>query len=634
MFLLLLVSDHAMYVLLYIRLWINWPRDRYASVPVTLHLHLAECSGPIRFGVQRSHSFFSFVGDPVMRINVRNEIGKGVFHLKDLPQISDFVVKKLKSFVHRKIVHPNCHKFRLIWPRHWWPEGTEDCFMDAATAAAAASQPNNNAAGTSQRHPEEPNSVTVDPDGKSSIGSSSDHCSSPSDNAAAVTSGQNTTTSSSSKYESMKHTVSTWLHKGKDRRQQHRGPLRDHSMNDGSSRSGDKVLEPDYLSVVQATDNTPQTDVRRRKSTSDKVKALLHSYADPVKQPNTYRTLPSSFRNSLKTADVISDGQGNNQRVSALSPLSGSLKDSAEWDMAVKSISMKYIELQGAGAGTSNDGFFFVRSAPPDSSSSSKRVFALPALPDSVRKSAERSLPLLRVAESDQGWADSRGSEDDSRMIYHQDFSSGRKVSRRYSFDVRRDAPSSADRLTVIIRSITLSDLRPDVCEAMFRLHVVSSRYAITETAASDSCEEYDSGSSREAVSLDSRHAINQFMDCAATSSDERSTDQLSRSSYTTPRPTQSKIAIVKSKFANFKAKHVHIRSSSESSSSDTTGTTNTEGKLSISTTTEGKLPTSTTNSTSSPTDDHEKNAVAAPGGGAMRYLSAMFRSSTSTPGK
>jgi hypothetical protein len=612
-----------MNVLLHIRLWINWPRDRYASVPVTLHLHLAECSGPIRFGVQRSHSFFSFVGDPVMRINVRNEIGKGVFHLKDLPQISDFVVKKLKSFVHRKIVHPNCHKFRLIWPRHWWPEGTEDCFMDAA----AASQPNNNAAGASQRHPEEPNSVTADLDGKSSTGSSSDHCPSPSDNAAAASSGQNTTTSSSSSYESMKHTVSTWLHKGKDRRQlQHRGPLRDHAMN--SSRGGDKVLEPDYHSRAQsamATDTTPQTDVRRRKSTSEKVKALLHSYADPVKQPTTYRTQPSSFRNSSETAAVISDGHGHNQRVSALSPLSGSLKDSTEWDMAVKSISMKYIELQGAGAGTSDGSFFFVRSAPPDSSSvSTKRVFALPALPDSVRKSAERSLPLLRVAESDQGWADSRGSEDDSRLIYHPDFSSGRKVSRRYSFDVRRDAPSSADRITVIIRSTTLSDLRPDVCEAMFRMHVVSSRYAITETSANDSCEEYDSGSSREAVSLDSRHAINQFMDCAAASSDERSTDQLSRNSVTTPRPMQSKIAIVKSKFANFKAKHVHIRSSSESSSSDTTGTT--EGKLSI----------STTNSinTSSPTDDLEKNGIAAPGGGAMRYLSAMFRSSTSTPGK
>ena len=65
-----------------------------------------------------------------MRINVRNEIGKGVFHIKDMPQISDFIVKKLKSFIHRKIVHPNSHKFRLIWPRNWWPEGTQDSFTE------------------------------------------------------------------------------------------------------------------------------------------------------------------------------------------------------------------------------------------------------------------------------------------------------------------------------------------------------------------------------------------------------------------------------------------------------------------------------------------------------------------------
>lgn len=617
----------------HVRLWINWPRDRYASVPVTLHLHLAECSGPIRFGVQRSHSFFSFVGDPVMRINVRNEIGKGVFHLKDLPQISDFVVKKLKAFVHRKIVHPNCHKFRLIWPRHWWPEGTEDCFMDAA--AAAASQPNN-----SQKHQEEPISATAEPDrNNTSNGSSPDNCPSPSDNAAAaaaVTSGPDSTTTSSnssSSYESMKHTVSTWLHKGKDRRQQqqqHRASLRGDATSSSSS-SGDKLPEPDYSAQsAMATDITPQ-GVRRRKSASEKVKSLLHSYADPVKPrgTGTYRSLPLSFRNNnserdcSETAAVISDGHEHEQRVSALlSPLSDRLKDSAAWDMAVKSISMKYIELQRAGAGrdgTSHDSFFLVRSAPPDSSSSSsmttgKSVFVLPAMPDSVRRSAERSLPLLRVeSKSAHPWSDSRGSEDDSRLIYHPDFSSGRKVSRRHSFDVRRDAPSSADRC-IILRSTSLSDLRPDVCEAMFRLHVVSSRYAIAEAAGDSSEECENSSSSREAVSLDSRHAINQFMDCAV--SDEHSVDELSlRSSCTTPRPVQSKIAIVKSKFANFKAKH--IRSSSESSSDTTGGTT--EGKLSIS-----------TGSISTPTEDHEKNAAVP--GGAMRYLSAMFRSST--PGK
>jgi hypothetical protein len=110
------------------RLWINWPRDRYASVPVALHLDLVEISGRIRFGVARSHSFFSFIGDPLMRINVRNEVGKGAYKFKDFPQLSEYITKKLKTYVHNKIVHPHSHKFRLIWPRNWWPEGTQGEF--------------------------------------------------------------------------------------------------------------------------------------------------------------------------------------------------------------------------------------------------------------------------------------------------------------------------------------------------------------------------------------------------------------------------------------------------------------------------------------------------------------------------
>jgi hypothetical protein len=109
-------------------LWINWPRDRYASVPVSLHLDLAEISGAIRFGVTRGHSFFSFLGDPLMRINVRNEVGKGAYKFKDFPQLSEYITKKLKAYVHNKIVHPHSHKFRLIWPRNWWPEGTQGEF--------------------------------------------------------------------------------------------------------------------------------------------------------------------------------------------------------------------------------------------------------------------------------------------------------------------------------------------------------------------------------------------------------------------------------------------------------------------------------------------------------------------------
>jgi len=568
---------------------------------VTLHLHLAECSGPIRFGVQRGHSFFSFVGDPIMRINVRNEIGKGVFHIKDMPQISDFVVKKLKSFIHRKIVHPNCHKFRLIWPRNWWPEGTEDFFMDVA---AATNQPSD---AHTQKHQEMTGTEPLLRDRKTTGSQSS----SPSDSSnIGHTTNQPTNTSSS--YENMKHTVSTWLHKGK-------GSIR----GDASSHSGDQAPDPDRAA------DTP-LDIRRRTNASDKVKSLLHT-ASRSSSKMSFRAL--SFRNNNNgsegsmpaAAAAIIRNKHEQRNQPPLTPSSDSLKDSAAWDMAVKSISMKYIELQGAGAGrewTSDDSFFLLRTVPSYENAAARKsvVFVLPSLQDTVRRSAERSLLSLSSAGSAHPHTYSssatRCSEDDSRLIYQPDFSSERKVTRRHSFDVFRDEPSPADR----IRSATLSDLRPDVCEAMFRLHVVSSHYIIAEAN-----EEIDSGYCRETVSMDDRQAIKQFVDSSGSSDehslgDHKSIDSpVSGGNFANPRPMQTKIAIVKSKFANFKAKH--IRSSIESThGGGRAGGSNCDG-------TEAKLLSIST------ADDHEKTAVP---GGAMRYLSAMFRSSssTTTPGK
>lgn len=117
------------------RFWLNWPRDRYASVPVFIHLDLAELQGRVRFGVKRSHSFLSFLKDPLTRISVRSEVGSDRYKLRDIPQVSDYIVRKLKSFIHRKIVYPQAHKFRLIWPRNWWPTGTENLFSSTTPEA-------------------------------------------------------------------------------------------------------------------------------------------------------------------------------------------------------------------------------------------------------------------------------------------------------------------------------------------------------------------------------------------------------------------------------------------------------------------------------------------------------------------
>jgi hypothetical protein len=86
-------------------------------------------SGRVRFGVEKSHSFFTFLKNPITRINVRSEVGGDKYKLKDIPQISDYIVKKLKKFILKKIVYPYSHKFRLIWPRNWWPSGTEHLFQ-------------------------------------------------------------------------------------------------------------------------------------------------------------------------------------------------------------------------------------------------------------------------------------------------------------------------------------------------------------------------------------------------------------------------------------------------------------------------------------------------------------------------
>eukprot|EP01038_Epipyxis_sp_PR26KG_P010857 gene10857-14574_t len=121
------------------KLWLNWPKERYASVPVVLNLHLAEMSGRIKFGVARGYSFLSFLHDPLTHITVRSEVGDQ-YKFKDVPQLSEFIVKKIKEIIHNRLVHPNFHKFRLIWPHNWWPEGV----VDPAVLAAAKSNHNNN----------------------------------------------------------------------------------------------------------------------------------------------------------------------------------------------------------------------------------------------------------------------------------------------------------------------------------------------------------------------------------------------------------------------------------------------------------------------------------------------------------
>ena len=123
------------------KLFVNWPREKYASIPVLLQLDVIEVAGRVRFGVQKKNSFLSFLNEPHSRFHVHSEVGEH-FKFQDLPKLSQFVIKKIKKFINNRLVHPNMHKFRLVWPRSWWPPGTENEFLPPVvqTEAEAANK--------------------------------------------------------------------------------------------------------------------------------------------------------------------------------------------------------------------------------------------------------------------------------------------------------------------------------------------------------------------------------------------------------------------------------------------------------------------------------------------------------------
>jgi hypothetical protein len=47
--------------------------------------------------------------DTILSI-VHSEVGGDSFKFKDIPKLSDYIVKKLKDFIARKFVDPSCHR--------------------------------------------------------------------------------------------------------------------------------------------------------------------------------------------------------------------------------------------------------------------------------------------------------------------------------------------------------------------------------------------------------------------------------------------------------------------------------------------------------------------------------------------
>jgi hypothetical protein len=99
-----------------------------------MKIELSEISGKIHFGVQKRASFISFLDEPYTRFSVTSEVG-GQYKLKDIPRLSTMVIQKIKKYIRSKTVFPKAYKFRLMWPKKWWPEG-EDEYKESTSASA------------------------------------------------------------------------------------------------------------------------------------------------------------------------------------------------------------------------------------------------------------------------------------------------------------------------------------------------------------------------------------------------------------------------------------------------------------------------------------------------------------------
>lgn len=108
---------------------------KFASIPVTFLLEIEEIIGRVRFGVDRGSSFVAFLEEPHSRLKAHTAVGGDQFKLNNVPQLSDYLVKKVREKIRTRLVSPNAHRMRLIWPRNWWPPGTETNFMARSSNA-------------------------------------------------------------------------------------------------------------------------------------------------------------------------------------------------------------------------------------------------------------------------------------------------------------------------------------------------------------------------------------------------------------------------------------------------------------------------------------------------------------------
>ena len=103
------------------KLWLNWPRDRYAFLPVRVEIRLTELAGAVRMGVRRHNTFVAFLAEPFSQFEVVSSLGSNNSKLQAVRALDSIVVDRIKAYIRTQLVWPKGQSFRLLWPQTWWP---------------------------------------------------------------------------------------------------------------------------------------------------------------------------------------------------------------------------------------------------------------------------------------------------------------------------------------------------------------------------------------------------------------------------------------------------------------------------------------------------------------------------------
>ncbi|PRP85089.1 hypothetical protein PROFUN_07160, partial [Planoprotostelium fungivorum] len=99
-----------------VELFINWPRERFATVNISVTVAMAYLSGRVRFTIPPGDDplcVISFLQDPVSSFTVESEIGANRTKIQNVPKISSLLARKMQRFLARELVVPNGWSFHI-----------------------------------------------------------------------------------------------------------------------------------------------------------------------------------------------------------------------------------------------------------------------------------------------------------------------------------------------------------------------------------------------------------------------------------------------------------------------------------------------------------------------------------------